>query len=213
MVPVCQKLCSVAFNYCATVIPTTVRPGVGTSNFDPQSSSKCSNRNYSGRLTSCSIYHRSMKSDMPWEIHTTVVIHSIFILIWSYHIIDPSEASKRNSNLERGSPQFSEPLLNLDRSKHANHSSSIPEWTKWRGRIRSAEGCQGLTDAGDWFARMKVGMGLLLVPLAMLALLVGSAQSSSVDEECSVELYDRIFQPSLSQMKTPYALVEFCASW
>ncbi|KAG0601757.1 hypothetical protein M758_11G137400 [Ceratodon purpureus] len=32
-------------------------------------------------------------------------------------------------------------------------------------------------------------------------------------EECSVDLYDRIFKPCLAQMKTPYALVEFFASW
>lgn len=56
---------------------------------------------------------------------------------------------------------------------------------------------------------------LWVAALGLFVLLMGAALGSaqSLQEECSVELYDRIFKPSLAQMKTPYALVEFFASW
>lgn len=56
------------------------------------------------------------------------------------------------------------------------------------------------------------GIGLLLV---LLLLLVGAdlGKTQSFHEDCSVELYDRIFKASLGQVKTPYALVQFFSSW
>lgn len=47
----------------------------------------------------------------------------------------------------------------------------------------------------------------------VMLILGGILSVHGVQDECVVELYDMIFRPTLSQTKTPYALVEFCASW
>ena len=54
----------------------------------------------------------------------------------------------------------------------------------------------------------RVGMwvGILLI-------LGGVVSGNGLQDECTVELYDMIFRPTLSQIKYPYALVEFFVSW
>lgn len=55
-----------------------------------------------------------------------------------------------------------------------------------------------------------VGMwvGIMLIILGGMGHSVHGAQ-----DECTVELYDMIFNPTLSTTKTPYAIVEFFTSW
>jgi len=64
--------------------------------------------------------------------------------------------------------------------------------------------------------KMKMGEGYAVrIGLLVLLLLVGAGlgKAQSFHEDCSVELYDRIFKASLGQAKTPYALVQFFSSW
>nr|PNR61881.1 hypothetical protein PHYPA_000305 [Physcomitrium patens] len=49
--------------------------------------------------------------------------------------------------------------------------------------------------------------------VAALLLVGGVGSALGNEDDCAVELYDKIFHPSLAQTKTPYALVEFFASW
>jgi len=56
----------------------------------------------------------------------------------------------------------------------------------------------------------NAGLGLLVLLLLLLGAGFGSAQR--LHEDCSVELYGRIFKASLGQMKIPYALVQFFSS-
>lgn len=64
---------------------------------------------------------------------------------------------------------------------------------------------------------MAMGWVRFWVGLALWLGAVGVAQGvwplPDAAQECSVDLYDRIFTPSLSQMKIPFALVQFFASW
>ena len=64
---------------------------------------------------------------------------------------------------------------------------------------------------------MAMGGVRVWVGLALWLGAVGVAQGvwplPDAAQECSVVLYDRIFTPSLSQMKIPFALVQFFASW
>nr|PNR34183.1 hypothetical protein PHYPA_024000 [Physcomitrium patens] len=49
--------------------------------------------------------------------------------------------------------------------------------------------------------------------VAALLLVGGVGSVLGNEDDCAVELYDKIFHPSLAQTNTPYALVEFFASW
>ncbi|XP_073386077.1 sulfhydryl oxidase 2 isoform X2 [Physcomitrium patens] len=47
-----------------------------------------------------------------------------------------------------------------------------------------------------------------------ILLFVGAIVSTqSMQDECAVEIYEKIFKPALGQIKNPYVLVEFFASW
>ncbi|KAG0563288.1 hypothetical protein M758_8G018300 [Ceratodon purpureus] len=49
--------------------------------------------------------------------------------------------------------------------------------------------------------------------VGIMLILGGIVSVHGVQDECTVELYDMIFRPTLSQIKTPHAIVEFYASW
>uniref|UniRef100_A0A7I4F9J7 Sulfhydryl oxidase n=1 Tax=Physcomitrium patens TaxID=3218 RepID=A0A7I4F9J7_PHYPA len=71
----------------------------------------------------------------------------------------------------------------------------IPEKKRVRGRKMAGE----RNWASMWVAALLLVGG------------VGSVLGN--EDDCAVELYDKIFHPSLAQTNTPYALVEFFASW
>jgi len=83
----------------------------------------------------------------------------------------------------------------------------LQNWHRSQRRLEnSGSGREGEERMAEGGHREGLWVGVLLV-LGVIVSVHG------MQEECAVEIYDMIFKPTLGQLKTPYAMVEFFVSW